>query len=129
VSLTTYSYTSADQLTLVTMTRGSVTQHRIFLYTGSDLTSANNPENGTVTYTYDSSHHVTTRIDQLGSNTIYSYDSYGRLHEAQYYPSNNSGAEDTAQRGTYYYDGVYPCTGVSAAYTTGRLTESRSAAG
>ncbi|HEX3742659.1 MAG TPA: hypothetical protein VHW09_01960, partial [Bryobacteraceae bacterium] len=86
------------------------------------MTSATNPENGTVTYTYDSSHHVTTCIDQLGSNTIYSYDSYGRLNEAQYYPWNYSGAEDTAQRVTYYYDGVYPCTGVSAAYTTGRLS-------
>jgi len=35
------------------MTRGSVTQTRTFLYNGSDLVSATNPETGTVTYTYD----------------------------------------------------------------------------
>ena len=48
---TTYTYTPANQLTGVSMIRGNVTQTRTFLYTGSDLTSVTNPENGTVTYT------------------------------------------------------------------------------
>ena len=47
---TNYTYTPANQLTGVSMTRGSVTQTRTFLYNGSDLVSATNPENGTVTY-------------------------------------------------------------------------------
>jgi len=69
------------------MTRGSVAQTRTFLYNGSDLTSATNPEDGAVTYAYDASHHVTSRTDALGSQTQYSYDSYGRISEVQYYPA------------------------------------------
>jgi YD repeat-containing protein len=81
---TTYTYTPANQLTGVSMIRGNVTQTRTFLYNGSDLVSATNPENGTVTYTYDASHHVTSRTDALGSQTQYTYDSYGRLSEGQF---------------------------------------------
>ena len=33
------------------------TQTRTFAYTGADMTSATNPENGTVTYQYDGAHH------------------------------------------------------------------------
>ena len=47
---TSYTYTLANQLTGVSMTRGNVTQTRTFLYNGSDLVSATNPENGTVTW-------------------------------------------------------------------------------
>ena len=32
-----------------------------------------------VTYTYDGSHHVTQRTDNIGQQTRYSYDVYGRL--------------------------------------------------
>jgi YD repeat-containing protein len=110
------------------MTRGTVTQTRTFLYTESDLTSATNPENGTVTYVYDNSHHVTSRTDALGSKTVYTYDSYGRLSEVQYYP-RGSNTEDTSQRVTYYYDGkfpqAYPCFGLTAPsnqYSTGRMS-------
>jgi YD repeat-containing protein len=42
---TNYTYTPANQLTGVSMTRGKITQTRTFLYSGSDLTSATNPEN------------------------------------------------------------------------------------
>ena len=72
----------------------------------ADLVSATNPENGTVTYVYDSSHHVTSRTDAIGQKTVYTYDSYGRLSQVQYFdPSNN---EYTNQRVTYYYDATYP---------------------
>ena len=37
---TSYSDTSANQLSLVSMTRGNVTENRTFVYTGADLTSA-----------------------------------------------------------------------------------------
>jgi len=104
---TNYTYTLANQLTTVSMTRGNVTQTRTFLYGGSDLISATNPENGTVTYTYDGAHHVTSRTDALGEQTQYSYDFYGRLSEAQYYPCSVCD-ETTADRVTYYYDGTVP---------------------
>jgi YD repeat-containing protein len=101
---TNYAYTPANQLTGVSMTRGNVTQTRTFLYNGSDLVSATNPENGTVTYAYDNSHHVTSRTDGMGQQTQYTYDSYGRVTEVQYYPV--SGWEDTTQRVVYYYDAI-----------------------
>jgi YD repeat-containing protein len=75
------------------------------------LVSATNPENGTVTYTYDSGHHVLSRTDAIGSKTQYTYDSYGRLSEAQYYPPwspYNGNTEDTSERVTYYYDNNVP---------------------
>ena len=114
---TSYTYTPANQLTGVSMTRGNVTQTRTFLYNGSDLVSATNPENGTVTYTYDLSHHVLSRTDALGSQTQYTYDSYGRLSEVQYYPSwppYSGTMEDTLQRVNYSYD--------AGQYGIGRLT-------
>jgi len=128
---TNYTYTPVNQLTGVSMTRGNVTQTRTFLYNGSDMTSATNPENGAVTYVYDNSHHVTSRTDALGSKTVYTYDSYGRLSEVQYYPGFGyyNGIEDPNQRVTYYYDGnypqAYPCKGLrvpSSQYSTGRLS-------
>ena len=44
-----------NHVTQVAMTRGSTTQTRTFVYNSmGQLTSATNPENGTVTYTYNS---------------------------------------------------------------------------
>jgi YD repeat-containing protein len=43
------------------------------------LRFATNPENGTVTYTYDNAHRALTRTDALSQQTQYVYDSYGRL--------------------------------------------------
>jgi YD repeat-containing protein len=48
------------------MPRDNGTQTRTFAYTGSDMPSATNPENGTVTYQYDGSHRVTKRTDAKG---------------------------------------------------------------
>jgi RHS repeat-associated protein len=106
-NLTTgYTYTPANQLATVSMTRGGVAQTRTFVYNGSDLVSATNPENGTVTYTYDNAHHVTSRTDALGQQTQYTYDSYGRLTEVQYFLLDmwHNLNEDTTQRVTYSYD-------------------------
>ena len=63
---TSYTYSALNQLTHVTMPRPEGIQTRTFAYTGADMTSATNPENGTVTYTYDNAHHVLTRTDALG---------------------------------------------------------------
>jgi YD repeat-containing protein len=98
---TNYTYTPANRLTGVSMTRGNVTQTRTFVYSGRDLVSATNPENGTVTYTFDGAHHVLSRTDAVGNQTQYTYDSYGRLTEAQYFPQSMSGREDVTQRVTY----------------------------
>jgi len=103
---TNYTYTPANQLATVSMTRGGVAQTRTFVYNEWDLVSATNPENGTVTYTYDNAHHVTNRTDALGQQTQYTYDSYGRLTEVQYFVLDmwHNLNEDTTQRVTYSYD-------------------------
>jgi YD repeat-containing protein len=51
------------QLRTVTMPRGGTTQVRTFVYNGSLLMSATNPENGTVTYEYNADLQVTARND------------------------------------------------------------------
>ena len=47
---TRYTYDALGHLTGVSMPRSNGTQTRTFAYTSTDLTSATNPENGTVTY-------------------------------------------------------------------------------
>jgi RHS repeat-associated protein len=98
---TTYTYNNANQLLTVSMTRAGVNQTRTFGWTGSDLTSAQNPENGTVNYTYDGAHHVLTRSDAKGQQTNYTYDIYGRLLLTQHLVG---GTVDPTQTVTYTYD-------------------------
>src|SRR5947209_8595030 len=103
---TGYAYNALTQLTSVYMPRSNGKQTRTFVYTGTDLTTATNPENGTVTYQYDASHHVTKRTDAKGQETRYSYDTYGRLAQVQHwawqsnYPNGQILAEQGNQRVT-----------------------------
>ena len=83
--ITNYTYDALGHLTGVSMPRSNGTQTRTFVYTGADLTSATNPENGTVTYQYDGSHRVTKRTDAKGQETRYTYDAYGRLTQVQHW--------------------------------------------
>src|SRR5581483_923686 len=88
--VTTYAYNGTNQLISVSMPRnltggGQYTQARTFQWTGADLISSTNPENGTVTYQYDANHHVTQRTDAKGQQTRYTYDSYQRLTQVQHY--------------------------------------------
>jgi hypothetical protein len=82
---TTYTYDMLNHLTGVSMPRGSTnTQTRTFNYTsgttvGIDLLSAMNPENGTVTYIYNSDHTLNTKTDAKGQHFTYGYDSYKRV--------------------------------------------------
>jgi RHS repeat-associated protein len=118
---TTYTYDGVNHLTNVTMTRPEGTQTRSFVYNGPDLVSATNPENGTVTYTYNGAHQVLTRTDAKNQKTQYTYDTYGRLSAVQhFYNGTPCTCEDTAEQWHYYYDApidpYYPAT-----YTGGRL--------
>ncbi len=105
--VTNYTYNGANQLTNVSMVRGTLTQNRTFTYSGSDLASETTPEAGTVTYSYDGNHHVTQRTDALGQQTQYSYDAYERLVEVRHYVG---GTEQTRQRVDYVYDTPMPAT-------------------
>ena len=101
---TSYAYDWLNQLTTVTQTRGSVTQTRSYVYSGSDLTSETNPENGTVNYVYNSAHQLTSKTDAIGQQTQYDYDAYGRTTEIRYYDQNSQ--ERTSERVHYYYVSV-----------------------
>ena len=63
----------------------ALTQAPIALWGSHAHVSATNPENGTVAYTYDAAHRVTTRTDAKGQETDYAYDAYGRLTSQRYY--------------------------------------------
>jgi RHS repeat-associated protein len=91
-----------------------------FQWSGTDLASATNPENGTVSYTYDGAHHVLTRTDAKGQGTGYSYDAYGRLTAVAHYPTGIANGAYPNQQVNYYYDTNPYGDGIST-YTWGRL--------
>ena len=103
---TTYTYTTLNQLSVVTMPRSvgsnTVTQTRTFTYTGAQVESATNPENGMVQYTYNDARQVVRRVDAKGQVTTYEYDTAGRLTTVRHYPVQWQ--EDTGQRVSYTYD-------------------------
>jgi RHS repeat-associated protein len=117
---TYYTYDAWDNVNQVTMPRPSGTQTRTFTYSGKLLLSATNPENGTVTYTYNTYNKVATKTDAKGQAVVYTYDGIGRLTEVQRYPSGQSNAEDTCQRETYYWDSN-PFNSSYSQYALGRL--------
>jgi RHS repeat-associated protein len=103
---TSYSYSPLNQLLVVTMPRGSTTQTRTFTYNGRDMVSATNPENGTVSYTYDASHRVLTRTDAKNQQTKYIYSvPLGQLTQVQHGTvSNGTFTQDTTSAVNYTYD-------------------------
>jgi RHS repeat-associated protein len=120
--VTNYTYTGLNQLWRVTMPRAEGTQTRTFSWSGFDLSSATNPENGTVTYQYDSEHRVTQRTDAKGQQTLYSYDAYGRLTQKRYFAIvNQILREQPDQEVDYYYD-TNPLDGGYSEQAWGRLT-------
>jgi RHS repeat-associated protein len=114
---TIYGYNGPNQLTSVTMPRSNGTQTRSFSYSGTDLISATNPENGTVTYQYDGAHHVTQRTDAKGQVMKYEYDSYGRLNVVNYFPYPTQ----VVTQAIYHYD-TNPIDTSFSANAWGRLT-------
>jgi YD repeat-containing protein len=101
---TDYSYNHFDQMTQVSMPRGANTQTRTFAYNGNgQMTSATNPESGTVTYAYNSEFLLASKTDAKNQKVEYSYDSLHRVTEVKRYPVAG-GAEDACQNTKYYYD-------------------------
>jgi RHS repeat-associated protein len=114
---TYYTYDVLGHLAQVSMPRGSNTQTRTFNYAvgsvvGVDLLSATNPENGTVTYTYNSNHTLATKVDANGVHFSYGYDGLNR-------PSTVSVGGSTVRWFAYDSNTVDP---TYSHFSQGRLT-------
>ena len=109
---TSYSYNALDNLTRVT--QGS--QSRTFVYDSlSRLTSASNPESGTIAYSYDNNGNLTQRTDARSVVTSYSYDRLDRLTRRGYsYTGSETAVSLETTRVDYAYDGC-------GSYSRGRL--------
>ncbi len=78
---TTYLYDTLGNLTHV----GQGAQTRTFLYSSlSRLTSASNPESGTINYSYKDSGDLLTRTDARNIQTSFSYDPLHRIETKSY---------------------------------------------
>jgi RHS repeat-associated protein len=102
---TSYLYNAAGKLKQVIMPRDGVTQNRYFNYdttAGTRLLSAQNPENGTVSYSYGSDGLVAHKIDAKGIKTEYSYDGYKRISQMRKLPDGAN--ENRCERVDYFYD-------------------------
>ena len=91
-------------------------QTRTFAYDSlSRLTSATNPESGTVEYTYDANGNLTRRSDARSVVTTYTYDDLDRLTRRSY---GYTGTETAVSLETTRVDYAYDTCG---AYARGRL--------
>ena len=104
------------------MPRPTGTQTRTFTYSGPYLQSATNPENGTVSYTYNSYNKVATKTDAKGQEFVYSYDTYARFTGVQVYPQGPTILRIRARQVSYYYDTNPFDSSYSGSYSAGRLT-------
>ena len=108
---TSYGYNALDNLTRVTQG----TQTRTFAYDSlSRLTSAANPESGTIAYTYDNNGNLTQRTDARGVVTAYTYDRLDRLTRRSY---SYTGSDTAVSLGTTRVDYAYDSCG---SYSEGR---------
>ena len=100
-----YTYDWMNHLIGPSMTRGTTTQTRTFVYNSAgQLTSATNPESGTVTYTYSADTTLWGKTDANGQLTVYGYDASKRVTSVHVYPYGWSYGEDPCQLVTYGYD-------------------------
>jgi RHS repeat-associated protein len=84
---TKYAYDGLDNLTTVTQRKGTagVLQTRTFAYDSlRRLTSASNPESGTITYQYDANSNLTQKTDARGIQTTFAYDALNRSTTVDY---------------------------------------------
>jgi YD repeat-containing protein len=83
--VTQYAYDTLDNLT--TVTQGS--QTRTFVYDSlKRLTSASNPESGTISYQYDNNGNLLVKTDARNVSAHYEYDRLNRLTRRWYNRSN-----------------------------------------
>ena len=108
---TTYTYDELDHLISVNMPRPTGTQTRTFNYIdpatskpGALLRWANNPESGTVTYTYDSSNRLSKVTDAKNQQKVMTYDCLSRVIQVQRFYNSGGYVEDTMQRTNFSYD-------------------------
>jgi RHS repeat-associated protein len=112
---TSYTYSILDDLTGVT--QGS--QTRTFAYDSlKRLTSATNPESGTITYAYDANSNMTGKTDARSITTTIAYDVLNRPTQKSY--------NDSPQTATvnYWYDSQSLPSGAPSytkGYSAGRL--------
>lgn len=112
--VTLYTYNTLNNLTSVLQQGGTTTQsqwrNRSFSYDSlSRLTSATNPESGTITYTYDANGNLSSKRspkpNQGSPSTTgtvnYCYDSLNRITSKDY---NNSTCPNAAPQASYTYD-------------------------
>jgi RHS repeat-associated protein len=99
---TSYAYDVLNNLTGVT--QGS--QTRTFSYNSlGRLTSAINPERGTISYGYDSNGNLTSKTDARSVVTSYTYDALNRVTQRAYTaPSPTPANYQTTATVTYTYD-------------------------
>ncbi len=122
---TTYTYNLLNKLTGVSMPRGGVTQTRTFNYnlTTGWLTSATNPETGTVSYTYNADGSLASKTDAKNQPTTYTYDNYGRLTNSSTSTSSAAWGQPIPDSSyTYYYDSNPLDSTYPPNYGWGRLT-------
>jgi RHS repeat-associated protein len=112
--LTSYTYDVLDSL--LTVTQGS--QTRTFVYDSlKRLTSAANPESGTIGYQYDSNGNLLVKTDARGASTHLAYDDLNRLTRRWYNGSSSTSATThnsptllsgvvATDEATYTYDAV-----------------------
>ncbi|MGD0048115.1 MAG: RHS repeat-associated core domain-containing protein [Bryobacteraceae bacterium] len=106
---TTYTYDPLDDLTSVIQTdpSGAGTLQRTFTYDSlKRLVKAANPENGTLTYSYDQSGNLLTRTDAVRMLTFSAYDGMNRVIGKSY-----SGVIPTPPVTYSYCDATGTCTG------------------
>jgi RHS repeat-associated protein len=109
---TSYSYDTLDNLT--TVSQGA--QTRTFSYDSlKRLTSATNPESGTIQYLYDNDGNLQQKTDARGITTTYVYDQLNRVTTRSY-------SDGVTPAVNYYYDtltnGKGRLTSVSSSIST-----------
>ncbi len=117
---TSYSYDGLGNLSNVTQTgvSGEIPRTHSFSYDSlSRLTSAANPETGTINYSYDPNGNLLTKTDARGVTTSYSYDALNRVTNKQ-----SAGASGVPGFNyVYWYDKSAP-GGIVASNPIGHLT-------
>lgn len=112
---TSYAYDTLDNL--ITVTQG--VQTRTFVYDSlKRLTSATNPESGTVTFGYDNNGNLTSRVDARSITATMAYDALNRITSKSYNDSPQTPSVN------YYYDAQSLPGGAPSfdrGFATGRL--------